>query len=68
MAQRCKLLLDALGFVGLRLDLDPGRNMQRLDVEEVLDPGSSSLRFAISSASRIACPVLETCFDRRPSP
>ena len=39
MAQRCELLLDALGLVGLGLELDPGRDMQRLDVEEVLDPG-----------------------------
>jgi len=39
MAQRRELLLDALGLVGLRLDLDPGRDVQRLDVEEILDPG-----------------------------
>jgi hypothetical protein len=39
MAQRRELLLDALGLVGLGLDLDPGRDVQRLDVEQVLDPG-----------------------------
>jgi hypothetical protein len=38
MAQRRELLLGALGPLGLRLDLDPGRDMHRLDVEEVLDP------------------------------
>jgi hypothetical protein len=39
MAQCRELLLDALGLVGLCLDLDPGRDVQRFDVEEVLDPG-----------------------------
>jgi len=38
MLQRRELLLDALGLVGMRLELDPGRDVQRLDVEEVLDP------------------------------
>jgi hypothetical protein len=39
MAQRRELLLDALSLVGLSLQLNPGRDVQRLDVEEILDPG-----------------------------
>jgi len=60
MAQRRELLLDALGLPGLCLDLDPGRDMQRLDVDEVLDPGlglgpveevTDGARIAVSSSS-----------------
>jgi hypothetical protein len=42
MAQRRELLLDALGLVGLCLDLDPSRDTHRLDVEGIADPGGIS--------------------------
>jgi hypothetical protein len=39
MAQGRELLLDALGLIGLALELHPGRDMDGFDVAEVRDPG-----------------------------
>jgi hypothetical protein len=73
MAQRRELLLDALGLVRLCLDLDPGRDMQRLDVEEILDPslGLSPVEEIADGAqirlARVAVPYLPCEKTRTPT-